>query len=54
MKKKVILPGVGKGGVPLVVDVRESKIKEKESGKEGDKKEKEDNNKKKEGDESND
>ena len=45
MKKKVILPGVGKGGVPLVVDVRESKIKEKESGKGGDKKEKEDNNK---------
>ena len=43
MKKKVILPGVGKGGVPLVVDVRESKIKEKESGSGGEKKEKEDN-----------
>ena len=44
MKKKVILPGVGKGGVPLVVDVRESKIKEKdkENGG-GDKKEKEEN-----------
>ena len=31
MKKKVILPGVGKGGVPLVVDVRESKVKDKEN-----------------------
>ena len=49
MKKKVILPGVGKGGVPLVVDVRESKVKEKESGRGEDKKEDNEDNSKSDG-----